>query len=160
MVSQLLAHFELEAQRCRGAVVDENGVLVEAVEHADFEVNRLPLHPHRNINRVARHTDRDLNTKQEAHEVVISKIHISEELYKRFVANQFIRNGQRFSVIRTKQQIDMIDFRCWLSREVTSSISKLKDYPVHTCNLWRHPALFNFFRCFNDIQKMYFHSRF
>ena len=75
MVAQFLAHFELEAQRGRGAVVDENRVLVEAIEHADLEVDRLPLHPHRNINRVARHTDRDLNTKQEAHEAVISKIH-------------------------------------------------------------------------------------
>ena len=126
MVSQLLAHFELEAQRCRGAVVDENRVLVEAVEHADFEVDRLPLHPHRNVDRVARHTDRDLNTKQEPHEAVISNIYISEELHKHFVANQFIRNGQRFSVIRTKQHIEMHDFRCWLSREVTSSISKTK----------------------------------
>ena len=63
VVAQLLADLELEAQCGRGAVVDEDRVLVQTIEHADLEVDRLSFHPHRNVDRVAQDRDRDLNSK-------------------------------------------------------------------------------------------------
>ena len=46
VVSQLFTDVKAEAQSGGGPVVDDDGVLVEAVKHADFEVNILTLHPY------------------------------------------------------------------------------------------------------------------